>query len=243
MNDHDLAPLDDDIRGLLERTRPIEAAPSTAKAHVLARVSFLATLPAASTVGASGTSDGLAGSARVRTASRVGPLSAAFVFGTIVGALAVHSIDRRRPEIPERVDQVERPSALAMPSADVPAVPVVPASVPSPPPRLAASQVSTHPATPSNAEGTLAAERALLDGARSAIEREDGAAALALVNEHKRRFRNGFLVQERDAMAIRALSLLGRADEARAGAAKFRARFPDSLLWPAIESTLESLPQ
>jgi hypothetical protein len=69
------------------------------------------------------------------------------------------------------------------------------------------------------------------------VEREDGAAALATTEEHARRYPRGVLVQEREAIAVRALVLLRRTDEARARVDRFRQRFPDSLLLPALESS------
>ena len=83
----------------------------------------------------------------------------------------------------------------------------------------------------------LADERSLLDLARGAVEREDGAAALAATAEHARKYPGGVLGQEREAIAVRALVLLGRTEEARARVDRFRERFPDSMLLPALEST------
>jgi hypothetical protein len=54
------------------------------------------------------------------------------------------------------------------------------------------------------------------------------------VTEHERRYPNGLLVQEREVMAVRALALLGRSEEAHARADRFRSRFPSSLLLPAL---------
>jgi hypothetical protein len=127
-------------------------------------------------------------------------------------------------ETPPSIVVVER-AAQAASAPDAPA----PAPSASTAPR-AASTASV------GVQSGLAAERALLDVARGAIERQDGAAALAATREHERRFPSGMLVQEREAMAVRALVLLGRRDEARARTDRFRARFPGSVLMPALES-------
>ena len=58
--------------------------------------------------------------------------------------------------------------------------------------------------------------------------------------EHERRYPQGLLVQEREAMAVRALLLLKRHEDARARADRFRARFPDSVLLPTIEAAVGS---
>jgi hypothetical protein len=91
------------------------------------------------------------------------------------------------------------------------------------------------PARPAN---VLGAEQALLDPARAALARGDGKGALALLDQHARRFPDGALAQEREAMTIHALVRAGEPERARGRADAFHARYPDSLLWPMIESTL-----
>lgn len=91
------------------------------------------------------------------------------------------------------------------------------------------------------AGGALASEQMLLNPARGELARGDGNGALARLELHARRFPNGALAQERDAMTIRALVLTGNRDHARARASTFRAHYPDSLLWPMIQATLATL--
>jgi hypothetical protein len=91
------------------------------------------------------------------------------------------------------------------------------------------------------AGGALAAEQALLDPARAELARGDGSGALGRLELHERRFPGGALAQEREAMTIRALALMGDRDSARSRASTFRARYPDSLLWPMIQATLATL--
>ena len=55
------------------------------------------------------------------------------------------------------------------------------------------------------------------------------ARALALTSEHQRRFRSGALAEEREALAIEALSRLGRAQEAQRRAALFQRKYPHSV--------------
>ena len=74
----------------------------------------------------------------------------------------------------------------------------------------------------------------LMREARAAVARGDFAAALSPIAEHTRRFKNGRLVEEREALRVKALGGLGRAEEARHAAAAFRARFPRSVLLPAV---------
>jgi len=71
--------------------------------------------------------------------------------------------------------------------------------------------------------------------ARAAVARQDYASALPPLGEHARRFKNGRLAEEREALHVRALAGLGRTDEARRAAHRFEARFPRSVLLPAVK--------
>jgi hypothetical protein len=77
-------------------------------------------------------------------------------------------------------------------------------------------------------------ELRLLRQARTAVAREDFAAALSPIGAHAREFPNGRLAEEREALRVKALVGLGRADDARRAATGFEARFPRSVLLPAI---------
>jgi hypothetical protein len=89
---------------------------------------------------------------------------------------------------------------------------------------------------------TAAAEAALLERARAALG-GDPAGALALAEQHRRRFPHGALVQEREVIAIDALKRLGRADAASVRAAAFEHRYRGSVHRPRLErSTDTSLP-
>jgi hypothetical protein len=88
----------------------------------------------------------------------------------------------------------------------------------------------------------LAAESAILDVARAAIARGEPDQALAAIERHASSFPRGVLREEREALAVKALVLAGRGEEARARAAAFRARYPASFFLPALESSLRNLP-
>jgi hypothetical protein len=99
--------------------------------------------------------------------------------------------------------------------------------------RVAADEPS--PATaaaPATSVGgdALAAELDLLRRARGAYRHRDFSGALLLVAEHDRRFPQGHLAEEREALRVRSLAGAGRADESRRAAAAFAARFPRSVL-------------
>jgi len=79
----------------------------------------------------------------------------------------------------------------------------------------------------------------LLAPSRAALARHDFAGALVAIADHARRFREGRLAEEREALRVKALAGLGRVQEARAAAAEFRRRFPRSALLPAITGSLD----
>ena len=81
------------------------------------------------------------------------------------------------------------------------------------------------------------AEVELLQHAHLAYARRDFHGALALVAEHARRFPNGPLAEECEALRVESLLAAGHAVEARRAGAAFANRFPRSVLLPGIEAT------
>lgn len=78
-------------------------------------------------------------------------------------------------------------------------------------------------------------EVALLWRARERMRR-DPAAALALLDVHADRFADGQLTPEREVLAVEALRLLGRKDEADAHVRTFRERYPGSIHLRRLQS-------
>jgi hypothetical protein len=74
----------------------------------------------------------------------------------------------------------------------------------------------------------------LLRRAHAAYAGRDFASALGLAAEHARRFPNGVLAEQRDALRVRSLAGAGRTSEARGAAKAFASRFPRSVLLPQI---------
>jgi predicted ATPase len=85
-------------------------------------------------------------------------------------------------------------------------------------------------------------ELRLLRRARAAVAREEFGAALQPIAEHTHRFRDGRLAEEREALRVKSLAGLGRREEARRAAASFEARFPHSVLLPAVRQMPVSPP-
>jgi hypothetical protein len=74
----------------------------------------------------------------------------------------------------------------------------------------------------------LREESQLLVRARSALGAANGSRALELIAEHRAKYGTGMLGQERDALEVQTLLLLGRVTEARETARAFLVRFPVS---------------
>jgi hypothetical protein len=124
------------------------------------------------------------------------------------------------------------------------AAPDTSASVPAP--AAKAPSRGTHaPATrrrtvESAGDEELAAERRLLEDARRALA-SSPSDALRAIDAHGRSHPRGQLIEEREALRIRALAAAHRTDEAQRRGLEFRKRFPTSLFLPAVEHTLQSL--
>jgi hypothetical protein len=166
---------------------------------------------------------------------------------------AAPAAPRVAPATP-RVAPPVPPSLLLPPSAaSTPGAPVLPA------PSLSAVEASppleTATTAPARAEshhalhhgdlaaeshhaihhGDLAAEQALLADARAAMQSSDAVRALAILDDHARRFPRGQLAEERDAVRVAALWRAGDHDAARRRADEFARRHPDSLFLPSVQ--------
>lgn len=74
---------------------------------------------------------------------------------------------------------------------------------------------------------TLTQESRLIDGARIALSRGDAESCATFVAQHRRRFPEGALVEEREALDVRCRRVAGDPNAAAAAGA-FRDRFPGS---------------
>ena len=85
--------------------------------------------------------------------------------------------------------------------------------------------------------GTLDAELALLGEVNAALQAHRAARALALIDEHDRRFASGVLAPEFAGQRAVTLAALGRHAEACAQSKKFLAKYPNSPLVPQVRSS------
>jgi hypothetical protein len=81
----------------------------------------------------------------------------------------------------------------------------------------------------------------LLDKARRALGAGRSEDVLQAIGEHELQFPRGALVEEREALAVNALVLSHRPDEARDRADRFIRRFPASMLRPSVEAAIAAI--
>lgn len=227
-----LEPLSAEMEGLLakERDFPEERVELRARALARARAAL----------------DGLSASSRSFWQRRVTLLvAAALVFGFAAAAIAAR-LPLRRPTVrlPSVLPSVAvTPPARAFenssPSAEAPAAP---SKIVSESPDRPTAEAKPRRAPASDANDAEALELGLLQRARGAVARAEFSTALDTISEHQRRFPAGRLREEREALRIKALAGLGRNDEARRAAERFRERFPRSVLSGRIEETVRPHP-
>jgi len=123
---------------------------------------------------------------------------------------------------------ISAPAPAPAPIAEV-TPDVVPEPVPAPAPAAAVHRAP---------EPSLADEAALLDRARTALQRGDARAALATCDAHVKNFTHGALREERERIAIEALLALGRHGDAEARAQRFDRAFPNSVQSERIHALL-----
>lgn len=142
-----------------------------------------------------------------------------------------------------RAAHASPPRIAPAPAAATPPLPPPSLSAAAEPPPMATAAAATTPSAahdPHHAarHADLAAERALLADARAAMQASDAARALAILDEHARRFPRGQLAEERDALRVAALWRGGDHDAARRRAGDFARRHPDSLFLPSVQRTV-----
>jgi hypothetical protein len=199
-------------------------------AAIAAKLGVVASIGAAGATAGGGTGAGakLLGTAGAKMVGL--KIGAAVLIASAATTTAVVMSSRHEAHAPAPVGIVVIPSArTSAPSpgsaGSAPESAIFPA--PEPPvtvePRTGPSPRATAP----EAAPSPDAEVRLLERAQDAV-RSRPAEALSLAEEHARRFPRGMLVQERELIAIEALMELGRRDEAKARAERFKARFPGS---------------
>lgn len=229
--------LSPEVLALLERERVIPSLPAQVRARSLARARA-AVVAGRVTPPADFDAPGRGGH------SSLAKLTAACVASAAIGALAYqmssrgHTVANDRPTAPVVAVVAASPS----PSTPVPSVSLAP-SPPAPTPILAATPpIAPARVIPPPHASSGADELRLLRQARVAVAKREFATALSRIAEHTHRFKDSRMAEEREALRVRALSGLGRNEEARHAAEAFQAHFPRSVLLPAVRQMTGSGP-
>jgi hypothetical protein len=226
-------PIDPGLAELFRR-ESLPEPPELARARVRARLEGV--IPALGGEPPSDTMTSLAHGGALG-AKAVALAAATFVAGGVLGGVVVAAW---RPPSAPRIAYVERTSPAPSPTTAIAAAePPVVAPVASTAPVAEAPRGVLRPP---DAGDALAAERLLIDDARSRLVSGDPQAALARLQEHARRFPRGRLAEDREALAVQALVQSGQYDAARRRARELRSRWPESVYLPAVDTTLRSIP-
>ena len=212
-----------EIESIMEQGRQVPPAPDVVRARLLVRARAAVAASRATPVPTLSTPTAWRGR---RVAVAAGAL---LLFGTAGAAAALYSRVNRAPEFAPTIRAREAPAVRA----SAPSLP--PAEGPAPAP-----SARNHPHRLLAPQESYAAELQLLQRAQSEYASHDFANALVLVAEHGRRFPNGRLAEEREALRVRSLAHAGRGDEARRALASFGKRFPHSAFLPRLQEAARS---
>jgi hypothetical protein len=217
---HDDRLSEQELDALLARGRIIRRVPDVARARALARArAIVAAEPAATPVAE------IATPRRGRGRRIAVAASVALLLGAAGAAAAIRVWTPGRTE-PTSAPRATSGAGIAPREIPRPPMPVAPQPAP-----VARAHRVARPVTP---QESYRAELDLLQRAQVAYAARDFSGALVLVSEHARRFPNGRLAEEREALRVRSLVGSDRPDEARRAAAVFANRFPRSVLLPRL---------
>ena len=183
----------------------------------------------------------------------VGSAPVAMTLGiAVVGLVAVRGViapaDPSSPSPPIVTEQDTGPHVTPPPSPvlEAPRMSASAAIAPAASPRPVRSAPARRPARARAREAsrplTLAAEAALLKDAKQALDRNAPADALALLDEHARRFPDGALEDVRQGARIRALCAMGRVRQARGEAQVLASTHGGSVVARGVEDVCEQEP-
>ena len=215
--------VEQEVQAVIERGRHIRRAPDVVRARLLtrARVAVAASTQAKRL--------GIPETAPAWRGRRLAFAVAALLLFSAAGATAaLYAHANRRAELgPSQRGRPEAPSVRA-------AAPKQSLSEVDPAPQVLASPKIQRSRRALSPQESYAAELYLLQRAQSEYASRDFPDALVLVAEHARRFPNGRLAEEREALRVRSLAGAGRGDQARRALAAFARRFPRSVLLPRL---------
>lgn len=219
-----------EVRSLLEAEREVPALPASVRARAMARASAALSASPAVTVVPDATA---LPARRLRFAMAAGIVAASL---TAIGAGAFALVKRFEPAPePEVVHQMDAVVARAT-KGKVASAEAAEVRAPSSVSEESPSALHVHSGRARAFHVAVSHDEVvLLQRARAAVARKDFAGALPPLSAHARRFKDGRLAEEREALRVKALAGLGRTEDARETAAAFASRFPRSPLLPVVE--------
>jgi hypothetical protein len=229
------------LREFLESERGRPDPPPEAEQRVFSRLAVTLALPPGLPAPSSPTTPALpaaATGAKVLVAGGVRRVLSIFLVGATVGAGgygALQAVRQRPPAQPVTAPRAPNPPAALPAPLPEPALPQI-----EPPPSPAPQVRPREPGA--SRDQSLAAERKLLEGARSALVKGDDDGAIASLRRHARIFANGQLAEERDALLIRALVGKGDYAQARERTNRFHQQHPRSLFSEVVDQAMRSIP-
>ena len=181
----------------------------------------------------------LPGASSSGNAPALAKLAVLIAVGGLVGTgawLAAQN-EAATPEPPERVapeaPMPSEPKAAPPPSQEPSSAAASPKA--SEQVEAAAPEPTAPPTPPARSKPS---EASLLSQAQQALK-DDPKRALALTRQHKRLYPNGALSQEREVIAIEALSRLDQASRAKQKANEFSEKYPESAHQKKVDSALK----
>jgi len=233
------------VEELLAAGRELSRQPHAVRARVLARAKAAALSPAPRLVEAPAVRPQAAKAVLVRAAA-----FAATAAGLAGSAYALSGAwQPRQMAAPatsasgSRADAAPSSGLTSHRAAPDPVTATQPSVQPEPPRQPVPRAASEPRRSPKAAvHGSYEAELELLRSAHTAYAARDYSNALLLAGEHARRFANGALSEQREALRIRCLAGAGRAAEARRAVTAFARRFPRSVLLRRLEAEVGAPP-
>lgn len=236
---NELAPPESELAELFEAERDFPWPPAESKARVWDAVQGSIVIPPSGgggggDGGAGPAAGGAAGGAAAGTGTKIALAGlVTLAVGAGIGFVAHDAIVEPPP--PERIEVPVEVRVEVPVEVPVEVLVAVPATA-----QLDAGMavVAARQEPGARPRSDLAAERAVIDAARTAIARGNTTSALAAINRHALEYPRGRLVEEREGLRVIALVRAGRRPEAQNRADRFRQRYPNSVLLPAIDSAL-----
>ena len=234
-----LDPLSPELAALFELERPNRAVSPEATERMLSGIK--AAVPAETLAAVGRTPPVHPSGVGRRLAAKLSTHLLTLGLGAAAGSTATYAVLHAKTPAPS-AQVLTHPATAPAPTAAPTIAPAPIAPAPRPTAPSAPTPTVAPPAkvqTARRADLDLAEEKALVQRARMALARGDGASALAATEEHRRRFLQGTLSEERDALHVQALVDLKRLPEAKAAAQAFHGAYPDSLFAPVVDGALD----